>query len=112
MSTIGMRIKWKRLAAGLNAEQLGKLIGKNRATIYRYESDAVDIPIAVVDKLAKALHTTPAYLMGWKKPQTVSDDDIKFALFGGDNDITDEDFEEVKRFSEFLKEKNKGKRKN
>ena len=33
----------------------------------------------------------------------VSDADIKFALFGGDGDITDEMFDEVKRFAQFVK---------
>ena len=34
--------------------------------------------------------------------RTVSDDDIKFALFGGDGEITDEMYDEVKRFAEFV----------
>lgn len=34
---------------------------------------------------------------------TVTDDDIKFALFGGDAEITDAMYEEVKRFAEFVK---------
>ena len=32
-----------------------------------------------------------------------SDDEIKFALFGGDGEITDEMYEEVKRFAAFIK---------
>lgn len=35
--------------------------------------------------------------------RSVSDDDIKFALFGGDGDITDEMYEEVKRFAKLVK---------
>lgn len=35
--------------------------------------------------------------------RTVSDDDIKFALFGGDGDITDAMFDEVKRFAQMVK---------
>lgn len=33
----------------------------------------------------------------------VSDDEIKFALFGGDGEITDAMFEEVKRFAQMVK---------
>ena len=33
----------------------------------------------------------------------LSDDDIKFALFGGDGDITDAMFDEVKRFARMVK---------
>lgn len=38
-----------------------------------------------------------------KGERSVSDDDIKFALFGGDGDITDEMYEEVKRFAKLVK---------
>lgn len=37
--------------------------------------------------------------------RSVSDDDIKFALFGGDGDITDEMYEEVKDFAEYIKKR-------
>lgn len=33
----------------------------------------------------------------------ISDDDIKFALFGGDGEITDAMFDEVKRFAQMVK---------
>jgi len=33
----------------------------------------------------------------------VNDDDIKFALFGGDGEITDAMYEEVKKFAAFVK---------
>ena len=33
----------------------------------------------------------------------VTDEDIKFALFGGDGDITDAMYDEVKRFAAFIK---------
>ena len=39
--------------------------------------------------------------------RSVTDEDIKFALFGGDGEITDEMYAEVKRFAAYLKEKNK-----
>jgi len=35
--------------------------------------------------------------------RAVSDEDIKFALFGGDGEITDEMYAEVKKFAEYLK---------
>ena len=35
--------------------------------------------------------------------RTVSDDDIKFALFGGDGEITDAMYDEVKRFARMVK---------
>ena len=43
--------------------------------------------------------------------RSVSDDEIKFALFGGDGDITDAMFEEVKNFAAFVKAREAGKKK-
>ena len=41
---------------------------------------------------------------------TVSDEDIKFALFGGDSEeITDEMFQEVKNFAAYIKQREKEK---
>ena len=66
---IGERIKQRRLELGYTADALAKLLNKNRATIYRYENgDIENMPIDVLEPLAKALNTTPAYLMGWQEP--------------------------------------------
>ena len=68
--TIGTIIKNRRIEIGLSVDELANLIGKNRATIYRYESAEIEkLPINVLEPLAKALRTTPAELMGWEKPQ-------------------------------------------
>lgn len=65
---IGERIKQRRLELGYTADALAKLLNKNRATIYRYENgDIENMPIDVLEPLAKALNTTPAYLMGWQE---------------------------------------------
>ena len=37
--------------------------------------------------------------------RVVSDEEIKFALFGGDGEITDAMYEEVKRFAAFIKQR-------
>lgn len=64
--TIGERIKELRRAKGISVDKLAEAIGKDRATIYRYESKAIeDMPTSILEPLAKALGTTPAYLMGW-----------------------------------------------
>ena len=43
--------------------------------------------------------------------RSVSDDDIKFALFGGDGEITDSMYEEVRRFAAFVKQREAEKKK-
>lgn len=67
--TIGERIKERRKQLGLTVDELAERLGKNRATIYRYESNDIEkLPTTVLEPLAKALDVTPAYLMGWLKP--------------------------------------------
>lgn len=64
--TVGQRIKHRRKELGFSADKLGELIGKNRATIYRYENNDIEnMPYDVVEPLANALQVSPAYIMGW-----------------------------------------------
>lgn len=63
---IGNRIKERRQRLGLTADDLAEKVNKSRATIYRYENgDISKLPTTVLEPLAEALQTTPAYLMGW-----------------------------------------------
>jgi repressor LexA len=78
--TIGERIKRRRSEMGLTADAVAEALNKNRATIYRYESNDIEkLPTTVLEPLAKVLNTTPAYLMGWtneeseKKNDAISD---------------------------------------
>lgn len=60
---------------------------------------------------ASVLNTSVDYLLGKDNAptgngeRTVSDDDIKFALFGGDGEITDAMYEEVRRFAAYVKQR-------
>lgn len=70
--TIGKRIKERRKQLGLSADQLGNLIGKNRATIYRYESEEIEnMPYDVMLPISKALNVSPTYLMGWEENEPI-----------------------------------------
>lgn len=64
--TMGDRIKARRIDLGLSVDQVAEKIGKNRATVYRYESNDIEkFTLDVLYPLADVLQTTPAYLMGW-----------------------------------------------
>ena len=64
--TFGERVKNRRIELNMSAGELGSLIGKNRATIYRYEKgDIENVPLDVLEPLADALDVTPEYLLGW-----------------------------------------------
>ena len=73
--TIGERIRNRRKELGLSADDVAERLGKNRATVYRYESNYIEnMPLSVLEPLAEALHTTPTYLMGWDDDPTDYDD--------------------------------------
>ena len=64
--TVGERIKARRKELGLSVDALAELVGVNRATVYRYEGDEIkSMGTETLVPLAKALRTTPAWLMGW-----------------------------------------------
>lgn len=51
----------------MSADELGRRIGKNRATVFRYEKGEIEnLPLDILEPIANALETTPAYLMGWE----------------------------------------------
>lgn len=65
-----------------------------------------------IEKISKYFGVSTDYLLtgeDTKKAPTpegerkISDDDIKFALFGGDGEITDAMYDEVKRFAQMVK---------
>lgn len=100
--TIGQRIKSRRKELKLSVDELAKKLGKNRATIYRYESDEIDnMPISVLEPLAKALHVSPAYLMGWEETNDIQ----TIAAHHDGDDWSEEELEEIERFKEFVRSK-------
>lgn len=75
--TVGDRIRKLRKEKGISVDKLAELIGKDRATVYRYESQDIEkMPTSVLEPLAKALGTTPAYLMGWNETENKSNDNL------------------------------------
>ena len=66
------RIRNLRQQAGLTMRQLADAVNVSEATISRWESGNIsNMRRDKIYDLAKALHTTPAYLMGWEEnPQT------------------------------------------
>lgn len=124
--TVGDRIRQARLEQDVTQQELADYIGVSKQAVYKYENNIVtNIPTDKVDAIARRLKVSPAYLMGWEEQPTpaapippgqgskkapgaksgeVSDEEIKFALFGG-GAVTDAQYEEVKQFVRFIKER-------
>lgn len=66
MSTIGQRIKSRRLELDLTQAELAKKLGySHKSSIGKIENGNNDITQSKVVEFAHALDTTVAYLMGW-----------------------------------------------
>ena len=68
---IGERIRDRRTELRLTLEEVAKRAGVGKATICRYEKGIiVNIPSDRIERIAKALRCTPAFLMGWEEHPT------------------------------------------
>lgn len=120
---IGKRIKSLRIQRGITIEELAAKLGKNRTTVYRYENgDIENLPLDVLNPLAKALDTTPAHLMGWNSGEMLStkiSDGKEEAVYSSANEtyvrhveawhktfgmdpFTDEEHEKLMEYGKFL----------
>ena len=63
--TTGKKIRARRKQLGMSVDDLAAKLGKNRATIYRYENDMIEMPASLLKPLAEILDTTPGELMDW-----------------------------------------------
>lgn len=99
---IGERIKKRRKEMDLSVEELAKRLGKNRATVYRYENGEIEnLPTTILEPIAKALSTTPAYLMGYEDNLNIDTDFIADLM--KDREL----IEHVNRLSRLPKEQQK-----
>lgn len=66
--SIGERIKQQRIKQGKTQEDIAQALNTGRATIHKYETGLINnIPPDKVLLLAKVLHCSPSYLMGWEE---------------------------------------------
>lgn len=65
--TFGEKIKALRLERGMTLEQVGDLVGVGKSTVRKWESGQIaNMRRDKIALLAKALGTTPGFLMGWE----------------------------------------------
>ena len=129
MSELYRRIRARREELGMSQEELANKLGyKSRSSINKIEKGENDIPQSKIVSFAKALQTTPEFLMGWDdKEQEVAasesyyyDDEVAAianemkdnpgirVLFDASRGLKKESIEEVRRFIEFQKAKERG----
>lgn len=95
---IGERIRLLRIEKNYSIEDIAKYIGVSRQTVFRYENGVIsNIPSDKIELIAKALNTTPAYLMGWEDASKANIEENKtntIKFIGRDGTV------EVKHFSD------------
>ena len=109
-------LKKARKNKGLTQEQLARLISVERSSVGKYESANVIPSPEVLKRIAEYLGVSEAWLMGYDVPMDpeskadpLTEQALQVALFGGEEEVTPEMWDEVKRFAEFVKTKHKDK---
>jgi transcriptional regulator with XRE-family HTH domain len=75
---LSQKIKDLRLKNGMTLEQVGDIVGVGKSTVRKWETGMIaNMRRDKIALLAKALRTTPAYLMGWKDDKTNASDKLQ-----------------------------------
>ena len=102
------------ISRGIRPGTVSKGTGISTATLTSWKQGKYTPKQDKLQKIADYFGVTVGYLLGKQETEkapteagerSVSDDDIKFALFGGDGEITDAMYEEVRRFAAFVKQR-------
>lgn len=68
------KISSRRKYLGLTLEDVAKVVGVGKSTVRKWETGYIEnMRRDKIAKLADALHTTPAYLMGWEDSPSLPD---------------------------------------
>lgn len=87
--TVGERIKARRIELGMSQAELAEKVGyKEKATISKIESDGRSLRQSKIILFAKALETTPLYLL----------------TGDGDKESPDAQYEKYSEFIDYIKE--------
>ena len=63
---LGEKIKYLRTSQGMTLEEVGDAVGVGKSTVRKWESGQIaNMRRDKIALVAKALHVTPSYLMGW-----------------------------------------------
>ena len=69
---MSQRIKELRKEKGLTLEQVADIVGVGKSTVRKWETGMIaNMKRDKIANLAKALDTTPAYLMGWDENENL-----------------------------------------
>lgn len=97
LDQIRKRISDRKDELNYSYQDLADKTGLSKSTLQRYVTgDIGNIGLDKIELLAKALHTTPSYLMGWEDDDVVTEEDViklndKLNEFGVEIKLVNED---------------------
>ena len=117
MSTIADRIKEICAQKGTSMYKLEKQLNLGNGTIGKWGKNGRQPTYDKAVAVANALGVSADYLLtGEQKEKApaesserMSDDELKFALWGDSTEMDDADLDDVKRYAAFIRERKKGK---
>lgn len=100
---------------GISGAKMSADLGMSRSFMTELRKGrAKSVKIETAQKIADYFGVTLGELFGEETVaptgRAISDADIKFALFGGDGEITEEMYQEVRRFAEFVRHRERNKK--
>lgn len=115
----GEKLRAAREKSGMTQQQVADIMKIDKSTYCGYETGKRQPDVQKIKQLSQILGVSGDELLetGYTKTPTtegerpINDDDIKFALFGGEGEITDAMYEEVRQFAEFVKNREAQKKK-
>ena len=65
--TLGQRIRAQRIRLGMTQEELAEALFVEKSTLSYYETDKKEMRASCLAEIARALYTTPDYLLGFEE---------------------------------------------
>ena len=113
---MGNRIRELRKAKGLTMKQLGEVLDLAESTISQYETGKRQMDNETLLRLGEFFDVPVGYILGAEEnikaptengERALSDAELKFALWGNCEDVSDEDLADVRRYAAFVRERKK-----
>lgn len=102
------RLRSVRTKNRMSQKEVAEKLFISQQAYAKYEVGTASPNPETLSKIAQLFGVSVDYLVGNEAAEpTITDRDLQVALFGGDEDVTDKMWEEVKNFAAYIKLKNK-----
>lgn len=105
-----INLKEIRTLNNCSQQKLADLLNVSRSTVAMWETHQSEPSIEMLNNISQIFDVSIDRLLGKEEKSsatTTTENDFKVALFGGDGEVTDEMWDEVKQFAEYVKAKYK-----